>query len=150
MLLDSFFGNKTTLVPNTHTYVSRINALPEREMILHLKKNTTPTSSDGHVTAEGSLEIAPGIVVHKAQIINIHMKMTFNELEIPDVSEVRVHACTRIENVQHVPKEVFLRCCKKISDTQVLVTEIIPVTDQLKKRFDAATLTKKFFSSLTK
>ena len=146
--LDAFYGLTVQPVSGKKTYEGRITAFPDRPVLLALKPNRTPGASDGHVVARCTFELAPGISVPNVQLFKIYMEMTFNALDIPDVTRVFLFGFASLEEVaRHLTKEQLAIHTQPLGEKEVYLTESIPVSAELKKRFDTAGLTKKFLES---
>jgi hypothetical protein len=150
VVLKSFFALDVQPIPDTSKYVARLAAFPERTMTLHMKKNSSESKHDGHVTATTTFVLGKDIQVHNVQLLNIHQIMTFDELEIPDISRVHLYGCVHMTDVSHVPAALLAEKCTKLSDTQYLIEEIVPITDEMRKRFDIKSLAKQWFLSKAK
>jgi len=147
ILLQNFFGASISRIGDSSKYNCRLAGFPERNMVLHQKKNSSPTITDGHVTSVCTFELEPGVRIQDVQLYNIYLDMTFNDLNIPDVKMVQVQGIAHLSQTKHLSKTQFQLYCMPMDENKVYVIETIPVTPELKKRFDVAALAKGFFAS---
>ncbi len=151
VVLNNFFRLKLNPVPGSSKHEACMAAFPERFMMLHLKKNSTESKNDGHVTATTTFALGKQkILVHNVQLLSMKQIMTFDELEIPDLQRVYLYGCVNLENMKHVSPELFTEYCKPISATQCLIHEIVEITPEMRKRFDVKALAAQWFMSKAK
>lgn len=149
ILAESFYHMDVKQIEGTKTYLSKINAFPEREMTLRMKKapSDTKDAHPGFTLAYGTLEIAPGVKVENVHVHTFLNDLVFPDLGAPDLRAVTVYGVVPNKNLTHVPKEVRARCCVALDEDNSYVTEKIVVTDALRKRFDVLNLTKRLLQA---
>ncbi len=150
VLMNHFFGLNVQSMTNSSKYTANMVAFPERFMTLHLKKNSSEGKSDGSVTATLTFHVAPNVVVEDVQFLLMEQDMKFDDMEIPDITCVRLFGCVNKANIKHLTPTIIAQCCTELSATQVLIVEILPVTDEMRKRFDVKALARQWFISKAK
>ena len=155
VVLNSFFKLHVTSIEGTSKHEARMAAFPERSMILHLKKNSAESKNDGHVTATGTFVLGSGKAtaansVHNVQLLSMHQIVIFDEMEIPDIRRVHLFGCVNKENVQHIDATLLANYCKPYTETQLLIEEVVEITDEMRKRFDIKSLATQWFLSKAK
>jgi len=150
VILDNFFALSVFPIAQTSKYTACMAAFPQRPMTLHLKKNSTEHKSDGSVNAMLTFWLSPTASVDNVQLLVMEQEMTFDELEIPDLTRVRLYGCVNVANVKHLSKHMIAEHCVPLSETQVLITEVLEVTDEMRKRFDVRTLARQWLLSKAK
>ena len=105
------------------------------------------TSNDGTVTATSDLRCG-GTIVPDCKVFDIFMDMDFDGFGVPNIHRVWIFAYTAKENIAKLTAEQRVAFCKPLNDTHCYVMEPIEIDDALRKRFDAAGLTKKFLASV--
>ena len=139
MLLDSFFKLAVRPIPDSKKYAAKLAGFPDREMTLHLKQDSKPGKNDGLVTSTSTLVVS-GEAVKDVRVFCIHKDMTFNAMDIPDVKRIVVFGVAPKQNVS----SKLAAHLHALSDTQFLVWEEFPVTQDLLDRFDIKKMTSAY------
>lgn len=157
VLLESFYGIHVKPIPNTKKYTATINAFPDREMTLIMKKAPKSDSKEtrdhpGFTNAYGTLQLSSGHKVENAQVHTFFNDLVMPDFGTPDLRAVTVFAVTSSEAIAHLPKDIRDRHCKPFADdpSSWYVTETIVVTEELRKRFNVFDLTKRFLQNVAK
>lgn len=140
LIHDSFFALTVVPIPNTKKYSAKLAGFPDRTMTISLKQDTSPGKNDGLVTSTSTLYVA-GVPIADVRIFCMHKQMTFNALDIPDVQKIVVFGTVAKSAVadQALAAQLY-----PLSESQFLVWEEFPITQELLNRFNITELTKKF------
>jgi len=150
VIMDNFFALKVQTIPNSSKYTATMAAFPQRQMMLNLKKNSSESKSDGTVTATLDFQLSSTVSVENVQLLNMYQEMTFDEMEIPNLTRVHLFGSASKTSVQHLSPEMFAKCCTPFSPTQVLIEEVLEVTDEMRKRFDVKAIAGQWLMSQAK
>lgn len=142
LVLNSFFALQVLPIPNTKKYSATLAGFPERVMTLNLKQDSKPNKNDGIVTSTSVMHVA-GIALQDVRIFCMHKIMTFGPLDVPDVQRIVVFGSVPKKDV---PPALAAKLHPS-SDTQFLVWEEFPVTEDVLKRFDIGAMTKAYLFS---
>jgi len=142
VLLRAFFQLNIERIEGCRSkYNAYLRAFSKRTMTLHLKKS-------GLVTATATMKLPSGDAIHDVDIINIHMAMVYDANDIPDILYLTIFGCV---DKDAVPTSLHRHCIVIADDPSMLmIKEIMPITDEMRKQFDLKSLAKEWFLSVTK
>lgn len=147
LLLKEFFGINVAPLAGTTKYTACVNGFKERIFTLNLKKNSTPEKSDGKVIATTDFHLPDGSVLKGVELVNVHMDVTFNRLDIPDVSKVEIFGCIQKALVPTLYHKSFITLPITPGNPEMLlVSENIIITEDMKRRFNPISLTKQWLT----
>lgn len=149
VLLNNFYGLHVEPIVGSKKYAAFLNAFPDREMILTLRKNPNPMQVDGgRVASYVTLNFAnEGQKLPNVEMFNIHLHMTFNDLGVPDVSQVFINGIVARDQV---PPTLHRYCEVLPGSDRLLITETIQVTEEMKSKFDAFSLAQQWMNGQKK
>lgn len=142
LILNSFFALQISRIPNSKRYSAVLAGFPDRVMTINLKVDSSEGKNDGLITSTSKMHVA-GETLNDVRVFCMHKVMTFNTMDIPDVKQIIAFGSVHKQNVS----AKLAAKLHPLSDTQLLVWEKFPVTDELLKRFDVVAMTTAYLFS---
>jgi len=141
-LRNNFYNLNVEKIQGSKSYRAQLVAFPQRNMTLELKKDSAPGKDDGSVASIGKLHL-DGHIAENVQIFCIYKVMDFTTgiVEMPEVEEIIIYGCVKKTSV---PTDVAQKY-HSLSDSQLLIWEIMPITDDIRNRFNVSKLTQDYF-----